>query len=584
MKSLKNIQLEPKDAEVKCRESEILETEQEPESQRENINTKTRTNITQRIMKISKLRTLKEDDKRPTSFLVTSHWLVPFLIVGILYFAEYSDINNVRYMEDIECIFGSNFPMNDFDTFSDIDNNLNITDSIMHITPPERNYFLNEKLSNKSKPSSAEIDEVVSKVQSIIRTTLNYTRNSTGDTEIINFPNIPGPQNLTQYILTNNITRYIKNITNINSIVQDLNSTLIERDINVYNSSTNNNIYLNQDSEVPLFYDVSKNASGELDATTSGSLSSVSQISIEKKDNYQEDVQIYFTSTEESTTQKTTDVSLMQNATFISNNQIYSEIMKRIQTANVHSAAKSHNRSVNPLKDGDQPETSNLKNYVAKRKPHSIKNLFSNKNDNRYINAETKQSMRITNECLVSTKFLKLQLFVLSFAMYFLAILLSCILQMRGRHMCKNTLAILRTKTDFSSTGVKRIHCQDSTEEASMPQKSRNRWTDIETIKKDQENYRENESIALEIDCMVRILNTIKLSLILCVVLWTPVFLGTLLRVYSCTRAPQWLNDITFLSALSFGIIRNALNINIIRIQEACSDANMKENKIHPVE
>lgn len=587
--SLNNTQ--PKSIKVKCRESEILDNEQESTSQqRDNIDVKTRSNIIQRIMKISKIRTLKEDDKKLIGFLVTSHWLIPFLVTGILYFAEYSDMNNVRHTEDTECVFESNFLMNDFDTFLDTDDNLNITDSVTYMTPPECNYFLDEMISNKLKPNSAEIDEVVSKVQSIIRTALIYTRNSTENIEK-NFFDTLGPQNLTEYILANNIMRYIKNITNIDNVTQRLNNTLIEQDINVHNSFTNNNIYLNQDPEVPLLYNESKNALEELDATTSGSnLNSVSQVSVENKDNYQEDAQIHFAGTEESTTQKPTNISFVQNTTFISNDQIYDEIMKRIQAANVHSAAKNHyNRSVSEPKDRDQSEWSNLKNYIAKRKPNSIKDLFFNKNDNlnRYINARTKQSssLHMTNECLISTKFLKLHLFVLFFAIYFLPILFSCVLQMRGKHMCKNTLTTLKAKTDFPSMDGKRIHRQDSVEVFSTHQGLRNdhNRTDADAIK-DHESCRENESIVLEINCMVRILDTIKLSLILCVVFWTPVFLGTLLRVFSCTRAPQWLTDVTFLSAISFGIIRNALNINIIRIQEACSDASMKENKIHPVE
>lgn len=586
MKSLRNTQLKLlKNAEVKCQESEILKSVQELASLRQdNINVKTRSNIIQRIMKISKFRTLK-DDRKPTSFLVTSHWLVPLLVIGILYFAEYSDINNIRHTEDFACILESNFPMNTFNI--DTDDNLNIIGSVTYMTPPEHTYFFNEKLSNESEPNSAEIDEVVSKVQTIVKTALSYKRNSTKDVEITNFLSTPGSQNLTKYVLTNDIMKYIKDITNVNSTIRELND--IERDINVHNSSKNNNIYLNKDTEVPLFYDMLKNTSEELDVITSGNQSS--QISVgNENDNYQEDAQIHFASPEENTTQMTINITtFMQNTTFISNNQIYDVIMKRIQAASAHSAAKNYyNHSVNQPKDGNQLKINNLKNYNAKRTSNSIKNLFSDKNNNRYVNVETKQSssLHMTNECLISTTFLKLHLFVLSFVIYFLPILLSCILQMQGKHMCKNTLVILRTKVNLPSMSSKKIHHQDSIEEASTSQGLRNNQSriDIDAIKKDSESYRENENIALEIDCMVRIFNTIKLSLILCIILWTPIFLETLLKVYSCIRVPQWLTDTTFLSACSFGIVRNALNINIIRIQEVCSEASAKENKIHPIE
>lgn len=576
VKSLRNTQLKPKNVEVKCQES-IFKSEL-ASLQRDNINVKTRNNIIQRIMKFSTVRTLK-DNKKPTSFLVTSHWLVPFLVVGILYFAEYNDMDNIRYTEDIECIFESNFPMDIFNILSDTDNNLNIIDSIAYTTPSEYDYFLNEKLSNESKPNSIELDEVVSKVQTIVRSALR--RNSTKDIGTINFLDTPELQNLTEYILANDIMRYVKDITNINSIDRGPNDTLIERDIN--NSSTNNT-YLNKDSEVPLFYDMLKNAAEELDAITSES--NVSQALFENEDDSnQEDAQTHFASTGENTTQMTINTTFVQNATFISNNEIYDVIMKRIQAASVHSAAKNHyNRLASQSKDGNQL---NLKNYSAKRKPNSIKDLFSDKNNNRYVNVETKQSnsLHVINECLISTKFLKLQLFVLSFVIYFLPILFSCILQMRGKHMCKNTLAILRATVDLPSTSNKKIH-QDSLEESSTSQELRidQSGTNTDAIKKDHESCKGNENVALEINCMLKIFNTIKLSLILCVVLWTPIFLGTLLRVHSCMHVPQWLIDVTFLSACFYSILRNALNINIIRIQEVCSEANTKENKIHPIE
>lgn len=587
VKSLRNTQLKLKSTEVKCQESEIFKSEQELASLPQgDIDTKTRSNIVRKIVKISKFRTLK-DNRKSTGFLVTSHWLVPFLVVGILHFAEYGDMNDIGHTEDIACILESNFPMNTFDMLSDTDDNSNIISSIAYVTPSDT-YFFNEKLSNESEPNG-EVDEIVSKVQTIVRTALSYKDNSTKDIGIINFlRTTSGPQNLTKYILTNNIMKYIKDITNISSIVRELNET--ERDINSHNSSTNNNMYLNKDSEVSLIYDMLKNTSEELHAITSGNRSNISRVSVRNEnDNYQEDAQIHFANTEESTAQMPLNTTFVQNATFISNNQIYDMILKRIQAASGHSAAKNHyDRSASHLKNGDQFKINNLKNYIAKRKSNSMKNLFSDKNNNRYINVKTKQSssLHMTNECLVSTKFLKLHLFVLSFVVYFLPILFSCILQVRGKYVCENTLAILKTKIDLPSTSSKKIHRQDSVDESSTSQRLRNdrSETDIDAIEKDHETCRENESIALEIDCMIRIFDTIKLSLILCVVLWTPIFLEILLKVYSCIHIPQWLTDTTFLSACSFGIVRNALNINIIRIQEVCSEGTMKENKIRPIE
>ncbi|KAL6260891.1 hypothetical protein P5V15_008418 [Pogonomyrmex californicus] len=572
MKSPTNNTQRESDVEVKPRGNEIFEqrNEQEASQQRNDINAKIKSNVVHRIIKISNLRMQKRNaDKRPTGFLVMSHWLVPFLVTGILYFAEYNDMDNVQLMEDTKCIFESNFPMYDFDTFSNVNDNSKIIKFFIHMTPLEHNYFVNEKLnkSHNKKPSNAEINEIVSKVQSIVRIALSYTRNSTENTETANFSDTPESQNLTNSILMNNIVKYIRNITNIDNTADRLNSTLIDQDID--------------------------NISEELDVTTSENLSSVSRESAENKnDSYQDGPQVS-SNIEENMTQMTVNVPLVQNIS-ISNNQIYNEIMKRIQAANVYSTAKNHhNRTANRYKDRNQFERSDsnnyTENYAEKRKPNVIKDLFSNRNDtfNHYFDAEIRQSgtLHVTNECLVSIKFLKLYLLILFFAIYFLPILFSCILQMRGKHICKNILEILRSKADFTFMD-KRILQQDLINKPSTSKKLKDNHDkmNVDLVKKDQESYRENESIVLEIDCMVRIFNISKLSLILCIILWTPVFLGTLLRVFSCTHAPKWLSDLTFLSGVSFGIVRNVLNIYIIKIQETCSDANMKKNRIHPIE
>lgn len=612
MKSLVNdIQLKPKDVKVTHRERKIPEDGQEPAFQQDNIdNVKNQSSFLQRIVKIFKYQITSKGDK-PAKFFVTSHWLVPFLVVAILYFAEYNDMNTIRYTENTECVFDSNFPMNDFYIFSDVEDNLKIADSMIYTTPVG-NKYLNQKLSSKIKPSSAEVDEIVLKVQKIVNSVLNYTGNSSENIKNINFLATSGSQSMADYVAANNIMNYIKYNINTDNVTKRLNDTLTEQNVSIDDaySNTNNSRDSNRDLQASLFHDLLKNTSEQSDVTTFKSSSDVYD-TLDKDDSYREDAQMYPASTEENQkmNQKTGNIAIMQNKTSVSNNQIYNNIMKRIQTA-----IKNYNRTINRHDSAKQQPNWSL-DYVPKRKPNSIKNLFSSKNDdfNHYINIEMKNGTRhMINECLVSTKFLQLYLFVLFFAIYLLSILLFCILQMRGKHMCKSTRAILRTKTDVASTLLRNNSSEDNnttiinvsprlstddkenrhddsmegsntSQEVRIDHSSR---SDIETIKEDRKSDMEikDENLFLEIDCMVRIFNTIKLSMILCIILWTPMFLGTLLRVFSCIRAPQWLTDTTFLSAISFGIIRNILNMYIIKIQEICSDAKMKDNRIHPVE
>jgi len=352
---------------------------------------------------------------------------------------------------------------------------------------------------------------------------------------------------------------------------------------------------------------LSKNASErEQNITTIGSLNNASQISIQSQHKNEEATQIYFTSTEENTSHW--NIPNVQNMTF-SDNEIYIDIIKRIQAANVHNSATK--KRYDPHDNGKSEKMRNyLRIHTAKGKPYSSRHLSFNETDhlNQYINSIIKRDSQVNlqhiiNKCLLSMKFLKLHLFVLSFVIYFLPILLSCILQMRGKHMCKNILAMLKANIDHSNinsnkkinvVNVKpseipvRLSMNDKSlvqqfDISQEPSFTQNNETGIEATDECHESRMKMQNQdTLKIDCMVRILDIVRLSLSLCVLLWSPMFLGTLLKAFLCIQTPQWWNNITFSSAISFTIIRNVLNINILKIQEACSNG-VKENRVYPI-
>lgn len=298
--------------------------------------------------------------------------------------------------------------------------------------------------------------------------------------------------------------------------------------------------------------------------------------------------------------------------------QIYTDILKRIQGAGVHNGAGKIR--YNPREDRSEPERHGSRSYTAKGKLHSSEHLSASETDrfsriNSVTSGDPQENFHYMNKCLLSMRFLKLHLLALSFAIYFLPILLSCILHVRGRHTCRNALAMLEANVDLASvlfhsnvnSNTKRINAihvdkpsanlwlsednkkvHQRSSESDMPGErnsvqNRSNDSDIEAISEREESREKTQARnTLEIDCMMRIFDTVRLSLILCVILWTPVFLETLLRSFSCTEAPRWWNNVTLSSAISFGIVRNALNVNIIKIQEVCS-ADAKNNRVRPI-
>lgn len=333
-------------------------------------------------------------------------------------------------------------------------------------------------------------------------------------------------------------------------------------------------------------------------------MSGVAETSTPSKD--EKDARI--ASAEEDASRRTSDTRVAANTTFISKNQIYADIIKRIQAASAHLAMRNHyNRSVDRL--GEQPIRNS---YDARMKPNPIEDLLFSESDFDRDTETENGSMHMNNECLVSTKFLKLHLFVLFFTIYLLPILLCCILQIRGGHVCKKAVATLRAKADLASTSSRGNVGPNEGSKAAVAVEPRSKLlfandestgdqtsiegldtmeemkdscggkTNTEVTSKNHTDM-QDKSALLEVRYMARTFKTVNASLILCVVLWTPVFLVTLLRVFLCVHAPRWLIDATFLSAIFFGAVRNLFNINIIKIQERCN-VGAKENRIHPVE
>ncbi|KAH0951970.1 hypothetical protein HN011_004794 [Eciton burchellii] len=527
--STNDARLASKDMQVTCRGRRTMEDEHKSMSQRQdNIATTKRSNnidkFLQRIAKISKFQMMNEDDEKSAGYLVILHWLIPFLVVGILYFAEYDDTNIARHAEDSECIFENNFPMNDLYISLNVKNNPETINSVTQATL-ENNYLLHQELLNKSKANNVEINQIVLKVQDIVKTILNCSHDTAENVETRD--NSSESRNTTKYVIANDTIIYRENDTNINTIIQILYDTSMD-----YNNASE----------------------GEKDISAIGSLNNASQISVQSKnESYQQATQMYFTSKEENTSRWITNIPIIQNVPFVSDNEIYIDIIKRIQAANVH-----NNATKNRYDPHDNGKTERNLRISAKEKPYSSRHLSFNETDhfNQYINSMIKrdsQSNISSNKKINVVNVNKLPSEV------------PVRLSMNDRKIGHGSLT---QQFDISQE----------------PSSTQDNETSGEATDECHESCVkiQNQDI-FKIDCMVRIFNTVRLLLILCVLLWSPMFLETLLRAFSCIRAPQWWNNITFSSAISFSIIRNILNINIIKIQEACSNVGAKENRVYPI-
>lgn len=585
-----------------------------------------------KIARVPRLRSLRAGDKKPAGFLlVTGHWLLPFLVVATLYTAEYSDVNAVRRTEDAVCVLESNFPMSALPSPGD---DARPVDYGIPATPLEINdHFVNEGTSNDT-----EVDRIISKVRDIVRVllgenaTLGPTVNSTDGYR---------SRNATEYTVRSNAVRIEDtNVTSVDGVIRGTNETALERNVSILHnlraSRTRITVYVCSIKSVfgiVSLRDLPKVASEEegSDATDAiGNGVTRTSASRREDDDCREDARIASPSTKEGNAPRmiTADgIAIARDTTSddpssVADSQTYADVIKRIRAAaaaavGAHGAAlKNHyDRSTN-RHDGGKPR-SKRNDRVARTNPSSIKDLLLRINDNFDRDTTVNSDSAPRDECLVSIEFLKWHLSILFFAIYLLPILFCCVLLIRGRRVCENALATLRARADLASTLLRRGDAanpneddkaavvgetarsrrlfandesacgQTSREGLDATQKetkgSRSGEANAEAIGKSRMEIRD-KGVLSEVGHLARTFKTINASLILCVVLWTPIFLGTLLRIFLCFHAPQWLIDITFLGALSFGVVRNILNINIIKIEELCSDAGPKENRIHPAE
>lgn len=141
--------------------------------------------------------------------------------------------------------------------------------------------------------------------------------------------------------------------------------------------------------------------------------------------------------------------------------------------------------------------------------------------------------------CHFSSSFLKKYLFILLFLCYFIPVLASTMI----------CAATDKNLTTIQSLEVKPNEVPSTTAE-----------------QKDITEMACNKHLAK----MVSATKTVKHSITSSTLLWTPTFVETLLRVWFCINTPEWLTTLLFILGQVNTIIRNALNVRLIR-SHACS-------------
>lgn len=178
------------------------------------------------------------------------------------------------------------------------------------------------------------------------------------------------------------------------------------------------------------------------------------------------------------------------------------------------------------------------------------------------------------NRCVVSTRFLQVQLFLFLSLVYFLPILASALLLVASHYKCREIGQKLKD--------CQARHESTANEDASVkPQEP-----GISQVQKNEDDAcarfaEEACELTCETERMQSFYQVFKVNVMLAVALWTPFFLQVISKTFFCSNVPGWLMEIAYLATIVFGIFRNALNLTVAKI-DAEAEESKKHNSVHP--
>ncbi|KAK1128313.1 hypothetical protein K0M31_002781 [Melipona bicolor] len=506
-------------------------------------------------------------DKKITTIFVLSQWIIPILIMGLLYLSEYN-INPTKDMESKKCFIESILFLDD--CYNNIKTrNTSQNADIETYTIPDKDY-INNKEDVTLQISNTQVNEIISKIQNLVFSAMNDTSTIFSNTTSYNTSEFI---DITNYLELDTYTKDMKqnnNTENELNVINNENNTNLQSNIQVSNYTDNEGSLMNflKDASKEKIYN------GEINANTTEKL------------NFRR-----------------------SPAGIIGSEDITNNFMNITRKYNIPFM-------LNELKYNSK-QTKELKESKPKEIFSDIKTIIY-KSDN--ISKTTQ--IYTMDKCFISIQYLKVHLLMMVFIIYFLPILFSSILQQHGKLNCQIILEKLKAKNKILSSNSKSDLTSEinkiyfdvpiSSKESSTlkqdsqclnenlhPQKAMDfNELDLTEIheenfnKKWNESYKDNRhSISFDETKIqlnqyaintLQLFDNIKMSLLSGILLWTPLFFECLIKVFTVLYIPEWLLTMTYLVGTAFNAIRNVFNLKMIKLQGNNTSAT-KTNSIHPI-
>ncbi|KAH0562903.1 hypothetical protein KQX54_001092 [Cotesia glomerata] len=193
------------------------------------------------------------------------------------------------------------------------------------------------------------------------------------------------------------------------------------------------------------------------------------------------------------------------------------------------------------------------------KKTRKINNIEENLLDNEI----TIKCMK-NNKCLIPPNVLKTHMILLIFIIYFGSILLSTVYCIKSNYTCFNIKQhLLAVESMDKVTGDKQESVEDEKDNKNQQPTSSDaiQWTNSCIDVQSAENIKE-ETCDVE-----KIIFICKTSVLLAVLLWTPIFIQLIGKIFMCMES-YWSMNFFYLAAMSYGVIRNFLNNDMVKTKK----------------
>lgn len=524
-----------------------------------------------------------------TGFGLITQWLVPLLVTAALSLSKPQDMEKLHETNEMDCIFRVNFPLESCD----------VLDTSTLINRTEYYYDgLNDKIkvydpdtSRISYPDSGVIDDIISKVRRVVKSAMNKTCNNSA--ELKNSSSFR-PWNITQKNLSNVDDEMLEKLTKIQQILDTKDLGALDTDCTTMETDElpETDREVNEDEELKLFEEAVENAQNKL--TTS---STIEILETMQPDAFPQEITEAMTEgvmREDKTDEIQGKSKLRSNETTIITREklhakIYEDIIKRIRSTVMQAGNLGDDNS--RFRDS-KPQIDSLGSGSDPSKVRDERKIFN----------EFETQLNMHDGCFLSAKFLKIHLSIFLFIVYFVPVLISVILQTRAVYVCENVYQQIGTagKKDVKKTNENTASSSNSSS-GWFPSGSKEQINTVAESSGDLENIeganmsentefsrREDKRtgfkhVLQETKSIQMLFDVLKKSLMLGILMWTPAFLEILSKVFLCSSTPAWLSNFLYFIGLSFGIVKNIVNVNIAKINKHMRDECYgKENSVHP--